>query len=205
MARFIWARDIAGGCIKWIRRERARWCGPRISPRFSPSRWTAKAWCMPRRRPTARCIASKTARRPNILRPRARYIWALKVAPDGALFVATGDQGKIFRVTAAGHGEVYYETGQSHVTCLAFDREGRLLAGSEPNGILVSHQRRRIRRSCCTTRTCRRFARLCRPRMAPFTRRRWAAASRGESARLRTRPTVQPARRRRTRHEHHGH
>ncbi len=34
--------------------------------------------------------------------------------PDGALFVATGDQGKIFRVTSAGHGEVYYETGQSH-------------------------------------------------------------------------------------------
>jgi WD40 repeat protein len=68
--------------------------------------------------------------------PPARYIWALKFAPDGALFVATGDQGKIFRVTSAGHGEVYYETGQSNVTCLAIDREGRLLAGSEPNGIL---------------------------------------------------------------------
>jgi hypothetical protein len=68
--------------------------------------------------------------------PGARYIWALKSAPDGSLFVATGDQGKIFRVTAAGHGEVYYETGQSHVTCLALDNQGRLLAGSEPNGIL---------------------------------------------------------------------
>jgi hypothetical protein len=68
--------------------------------------------------------------------PGARYIWALKTAPDGSLFVATGDQGKIFRVTSAGHGDVYYETGQSHVTCLAFDNQGRLLAGSEPNGIL---------------------------------------------------------------------
>src|SRR6266853_1543043 len=68
--------------------------------------------------------------------PGERYIWSLAFAPDGALFVATGQQGKIFRVTAAGRGEVYYETGQSHVTCLAFDREGRLLAGSEPNGIL---------------------------------------------------------------------
>lgn len=68
--------------------------------------------------------------------PSAHYIWALKVASDGSLFVATGDQGKIFRVTSAGHGEIYYETGQSHVTALAFDREGRLLAGSEPNGIL---------------------------------------------------------------------
>jgi len=68
--------------------------------------------------------------------PRARYIWALQFASDGALFVATGDQGKIFRVTAAGRGSVYYETGQSHVTCLAIDTQGRLLAGSEPNGIL---------------------------------------------------------------------
>lgn len=68
--------------------------------------------------------------------PGERYIWALAFAPDGALFVATGQQGKIFRVTAAGRGNVYYETGQAHVTCLAFDREGRLLAGSEPNGIL---------------------------------------------------------------------
>ena len=68
--------------------------------------------------------------------PGARYIWALALAPDGALMVATGDEGKIFRVTAPGQGAVYYETGQAHVTALAFDAQGRLLAGSEPNGIL---------------------------------------------------------------------
>jgi hypothetical protein len=68
--------------------------------------------------------------------PNAHYIWALAVAPDGALMVATGDEGKIFRVTAQGQGSVYYETGQAHVTALAFDGQGRLLAGSEPNGIL---------------------------------------------------------------------
>ena len=37
---------------------------------------------------------------------------------------------------SAGQGSVYYETGQTHVTALAFDSQGRLLAGSEPNGIL---------------------------------------------------------------------
>ena len=36
--------------------------------------------------------------------PQAKYIWSLAVGPDGALFVGTGDQGKIFRVTAAGPG-----------------------------------------------------------------------------------------------------
>ena len=35
-----------------------------------------------------------------------------------------------------GKGELYYDTGQSHITGLAVDSQGRLLAGTEPNGIL---------------------------------------------------------------------
>src|SRR5207237_8488895 len=68
--------------------------------------------------------------------PKARYIGALAAAPDGALYVGTGDQGKVYRVESAGKGELYYETGQSHITGLALDSQGRLLAGTEPNGIL---------------------------------------------------------------------
>jgi hypothetical protein len=68
--------------------------------------------------------------------PQSRYIWTLAMAPNGALYVGTGDQGKVFRVDSAGKGEVYYETGQSHITGLAVDSQGRLLAGTEPNGIL---------------------------------------------------------------------
>jgi hypothetical protein len=68
--------------------------------------------------------------------PKTRYIWSLAIAPDGALFVGTGDGGKIFRVEAPGKGELYYDTGQMHITGLAVDSEGRLLAGTEPNGIL---------------------------------------------------------------------
>jgi hypothetical protein len=68
--------------------------------------------------------------------PKARYIWSLAVGADGVLYVGTGDQGKIFRVESAGKSEVYYETGQSHVTGLALDTQSRLLAGTEPNGLL---------------------------------------------------------------------
>jgi hypothetical protein len=68
--------------------------------------------------------------------PQTRYIWSLATGPDGALYVGTGDQGKVFRVTGAGRGELYYDTGQSHITGLAVDSEGRVLAGTEPNGIL---------------------------------------------------------------------
>ena len=68
--------------------------------------------------------------------PKARYIWSLAVGPDGALYAGTGEQGKVFRVDSAGHGEVWYETGQSHITGLAVDNQNRVLAGTEPNGIL---------------------------------------------------------------------
>jgi sugar lactone lactonase YvrE len=68
--------------------------------------------------------------------PKTRYIWSLAVAADGALYVGTGDKGQVFRVTSAGKGELYYETGQSHITGLAVDAQGRVLAGTEPNGIL---------------------------------------------------------------------
>jgi hypothetical protein len=68
--------------------------------------------------------------------PQTRYIWSLAGGADGALYVGTGDKGKIFRVDAAGHGELWYDTGQSHVTGLALDNQNRLLAGTEPNGIL---------------------------------------------------------------------
>jgi hypothetical protein len=68
--------------------------------------------------------------------PKTRYIWSLAIGSDNALYVGTGDQGKVFRVDSAGHGEVWYETGQSHVTGLAVDNQNRLLAGTEPNGIL---------------------------------------------------------------------
>ncbi len=68
--------------------------------------------------------------------PKAKYVWSLVAAPDGTLYVGTGDQGRVWRVSPDGKGELWYETGQTHVTALALDQKGRLLAGTEPNGIL---------------------------------------------------------------------
>jgi len=68
--------------------------------------------------------------------PKSAYIWSLLPGPGGSLYVATGNEGKVFRVDALGNGEVYYETGQSHVTSLALDSQQRLLAGTEPNGMI---------------------------------------------------------------------
>lgn len=91
--------------------------------------------------PDGKVYRIENGRATEYFSPHEPYIWALAFAPDRTLYVGTGQQGKIYRVSppvngAAARGELYYETGQSHITSLAFDREGRLLAGSEPNGIL---------------------------------------------------------------------
>jgi hypothetical protein len=86
--------------------------------------------------PDGRVVRIENGRVTDYFAPGSKYIWSLAVAPDGALYVGTGDQGKVFRVTAPNQAELYYETGQSHITSLAIDSQGRLLAGTEPNGIL---------------------------------------------------------------------
>jgi sugar lactone lactonase YvrE len=67
--------------------------------------------------------------------PKTKYIWTLALSPDGVLYAGTSD-GKVFRITGPGKGEEYYATGQGNVTGLVLDAQGRLLAGTEPNGIL---------------------------------------------------------------------
>jgi hypothetical protein len=86
--------------------------------------------------PDGKVYRIENGRASEYFAPKTRYIWSLVTAPNGVLYVGTGDQGKVFRVEAGGTGELYYETGQSHITGLAIDSQGRLLAGSEPNGLL---------------------------------------------------------------------
>jgi hypothetical protein len=86
--------------------------------------------------PDGKVVRITNGKAEDYFSPGAKYIWSLAIAPDGALFVGTGDQGKVFRVTAPNQAELYYDTKQAHITALAFDGEGRLLAGTEPNGIL---------------------------------------------------------------------
>lgn len=72
----------------------------------------------------------------ELFHPPAKYIWALAAAPQGGVYAATGDQGRIYFVSPSGKGEVYYETGQQHVTSLALAPQGDLYAGTDPGGLL---------------------------------------------------------------------
>lgn len=80
--------------------------------------------------------STSPAKAVELFDPKAKYIWNLAIATDGTIYAGTGDPANIYAIDKSGKGELYYATGQGHVTALALDSEGRLLAGTEPNGIL---------------------------------------------------------------------
>lgn len=68
--------------------------------------------------------------------PKTKYIWDLAFGPDGRLFVATGDRGEIFAVTAGGEGKVFFKSDEAHIRKLAIDAKGTLYAGSDGSGLI---------------------------------------------------------------------
>src|ERR1700722_13621885 len=71
--------------------------------------------------PEGKVVRIENGKAAEFFAPQAKYIWALAFASDGSLFVGAGNPGNIYRVDKTGKAETYYETGQSHVTALAFD------------------------------------------------------------------------------------
>ena len=55
----------------------------------------------------------------------------------GDLFVATGDQGEIHRVTPDGTGSVFFKTEETHARSLAIDAQDNLIVGTEPSGLIL--------------------------------------------------------------------
>ena len=56
---------------------------------------------------------------------------------SGDLFVATGDQGEIHRVTPAGAGIVFFKTEETHARSLAIDANDNLIVGTDPSGLIL--------------------------------------------------------------------
>jgi len=62
------------------------------------------------------------------------YVWSSTVDNQGNVFLGTGHDGKIFKITAAGVGSLLYDVPELDVTALAIGRDGVLYAGSSPDG-----------------------------------------------------------------------
>jgi len=66
--------------------------------------------------------------------PGQAYIWALEGLDGGELAVATGVDGKLFRVNAKGEGKVLYDATDTHIRSLAVKKDGTILAGASGKG-----------------------------------------------------------------------
>jgi hypothetical protein len=68
--------------------------------------------------------------------PGSKYIWDIIIDKSGALYVATGDHGEIFKVTASGQHSLFFKSDEVHIRVLALDPRGNLIAGSDGSGLV---------------------------------------------------------------------
>jgi hypothetical protein len=64
----------------------------------------------------------------------AAVIWCAVADKDGTLYVGTGNNGKVFKVTPGGKVETIFEPGESLAHALALDTKGNLYVGTSPDG-----------------------------------------------------------------------
>src|SRR4029453_9772341 len=58
------------------------------------------------------------------------YIWSSAVDGQESVYLGTGNDGKIFKVTSSGAGSLLYDAAELDVTALAVARDGAVFAGT---------------------------------------------------------------------------
>ena len=62
------------------------------------------------------------------------YVWASAVDSAGNIYLGTGHDGKLFRVTSDGKGSLLYKAGELDLTALAIAGDGSIFAATSPDG-----------------------------------------------------------------------
>ncbi|MGB7944823.1 MAG: hypothetical protein WCF42_16055 [Terriglobales bacterium] len=68
--------------------------------------------------------------------PGSKYIWDIVLDNAGALYVATGDHGEIYKVSPNGQHSLFFKSDEVHIRVLALDPKGNLIAGSDGSGLI---------------------------------------------------------------------
>jgi sugar lactone lactonase YvrE len=70
----------------------------------------------------------------EVFNTQQTYVWSTTIDNQGNVFLGTGHDGKLFRVTPDGKGALLYDAPELDVTALAVARDGSLFAGTSPDG-----------------------------------------------------------------------
>jgi hypothetical protein len=68
--------------------------------------------------------------------PGTKYIWDLLLDKSGNLYVATGDHGEIYKVSAKGEHSLFFKSDETHIRVLALDAQGNVIAGTDGSGLV---------------------------------------------------------------------
>jgi WD40 repeat protein len=61
-------------------------------------------------------------------------IWSVASGPDGALYAATGNSGRVFRIEQNGSSKVFWTADRPEVFAITVDKKGIVYAASSPDG-----------------------------------------------------------------------
>jgi hypothetical protein len=64
----------------------------------------------------------------------APFLWTLVAGPDGALFVGTGNEGKVFRIGPDGKSSLFFDSAELEVHAIAPAPDGGLYVATSPDG-----------------------------------------------------------------------
>jgi len=64
----------------------------------------------------------------------APFLWSMIAAPDGTLFVGSGNEGKVFRIDPQGKGSLFFDSNELEAHALALAPNGGLYVGTSPDG-----------------------------------------------------------------------
>lgn len=70
----------------------------------------------------------------EVFNTQQTYIWSSAIDGQGNVYLGSGHDGKLFKVTSAGVGSLFYDAAELDVTALAVGRDGVVYAGTSPDG-----------------------------------------------------------------------
>lgn len=70
----------------------------------------------------------------EIFNTEQAFVWSSAVDAQGNVYLGTGHDGKIYRVSPEGRGSLLYDATELDVTAIAVARDGAIYAGSSPDG-----------------------------------------------------------------------
>ena len=64
----------------------------------------------------------------------APFLWSMISAPDGSIYVGSGNEGQVYRIDPTGKGSVFFDAEELEVHALALAPGGGLYAATSPDG-----------------------------------------------------------------------